>query len=80
MKLLYTFPGFRIEAGGDWRDITHTLHSPGKPFTLAKEDGVGALQFSPALYRRGPLPCATKEGLLSMTLEFGQCRGLGEAL
>src|SRR5262245_14385368 len=79
MKHRLTFPGFEIEAGVDWNDITHTLDSPERPFTVAKQDGVGALQFSPALYRGGPLPMPTKDDLLSMAIEFGQYRGLGEA-
>ena len=46
--------------------------------TLAKPDGVGALQFSPALYESGPLPSPSSADLRSLALQFGESRGLGE--
>jgi hypothetical protein len=79
MKHLLKFPGFQIEAGVDWNDITDSLDYPECPFTVAKQAGVGALQFSPALYRGGPLPWPTKDDLLFMAIEFGQNHGLGQA-
>jgi len=79
MTHLVTFADFQVEASDDWQDITDVLDSPDYPFTLAKENGVGALQFSAALYRRGPRPSPTKDELLSMAIELGQNRGLYEA-
>src|SRR5438067_12534775 len=78
MKSALTFPGFQIEVGGDWGDITDSLDSANSPFTVAKRDGVGALQFTAALYKSGPLPCPSKDDLLAMAVEFGQKRILGE--
>lgn len=49
------------------------------PYTLAKANGVGALQFSPALYRGGPAPSHTVSQLLKMVEDFGVERGLGRA-
>jgi hypothetical protein len=70
-----TVPGHRLHLGpvsvvGEptWRDITEG----DGPLTLAKPDGVGALQFSCALYKSGPEPNASLEDLKSMVLEFGE--------
>jgi hypothetical protein len=79
MRQVLRFPGFQIEASADWNDITDTLESAEKPFTVARADGVGALQFSPALYRGGPVPSPSDDELLSMAIEFGGDNGLGEA-
>jgi hypothetical protein len=46
------FPGFRVEVGSGWKDLTEA--DKNEPFTLGKEkDPVGALQFSIALYQGG---------------------------
>jgi hypothetical protein len=72
------FNGFSVETAPEWEDITHTLEGDSKPFTLARPtNGVGALQFSPAFYRRGPLPSPSPADLLSMAEEFGRSRSLG---
>lgn len=80
MNHVLNFPGFRLEADVNWKDITDSLEDPNMPFTLAKPDGVGALQFSSALYRSGPVPRLSTSDLLSMATELGQSRGLGEAI
>jgi hypothetical protein len=80
MKHLLSFPGFHVQTSDDWRDVTDSLDAPNKPFTLAKPDGVGAMQFSPALYRGGRRPAPSKEDLLSLALDMGQRLGLGDAL
>jgi len=49
------FAGVLLELEGDWRDITDTLPA-GTPPTLALENGIGALQFSVALYNKGKPP------------------------
>jgi hypothetical protein len=61
-----------------WGDITHTLESNDSPCTLAHRDGVGALQFSVALYKSGLVPDSTPAALESMLGEFGRARELGE--
>jgi hypothetical protein len=72
------FPGFSIRADQEWEDITHTIGGANKPFTLGRPTaGVGALQFSPGLYRSGPLPSPSPADLLSMAEEFGRSHSLG---
>lgn len=71
--------GIKLDHIGDWRDITSTLPG-GAPFTLALEDGFGALQFSSGLYRSGPLPNATAGDLLRMLSDFFFRRNLGQAV
>jgi hypothetical protein len=78
MKQAIRFPAFRIECDANWTDITDTLDTIEKPFTLVRQHGVGALQISPALYRGGMLPSPTKDILASMAIEFGQMQALGE--
>lgn len=42
-----------------WNEITDEIPVPDPPLTLAKEEGVGALQFSSATYLSGDLPNPT---------------------
>jgi hypothetical protein len=72
-----TFGGITLEAAPGWKNITGELEEPNPPFTLAKSDGVGALQLSPALYRHGPIPAPTTDDLLEMAEKFGSQRNLG---
>jgi hypothetical protein len=71
------FPTFRLHVPDDWEDITDTVDVNDPPITLARGDGVGALQFSIALYTDGKQPDPTPEQLLGMVAEFGESRGLG---
>ena len=79
MKSTFRFSGFSIAIDSEWRDITDCLDSPDAPATLAKVDGVGALQFSLAAYRGGNIPSANAEDLLSMVYEFAATRGLRDS-
>ena len=63
-----------------WLDITHTVQDDDPPFTLAKEDGVGALQFSSAAYESGERPAPTPADLAEMVREFGEARDFGPPL
>lgn len=77
--LTHRFGDLLVEAPADWCDTTDGLRGPHHPFTLTKcEDGVGALQFSIAAYRGGPLPNPTPSDLLEMVEEFGARKGLGD--
>lgn len=67
---------FRVEGASvavnlldDWRDITDDLDA-GAPPTLALEDGVGAIQFSTALYKGGEPPAATPADIEQLFAEF----------
>lgn len=73
------FGGFCITAGAEWEDITASLQERDPPITVARsKDGVGAIQFSPAIYRSGPVPSPKVEDLRSMLSEFAERRALGE--
>jgi hypothetical protein len=78
-RTVLRFPGFRVTASDEWSDITDTVEAPDAPFTMARIDGVGALQFSPAMYRGGKEPSPGMDDLRSMLAEFAEKRGLGEA-
>jgi hypothetical protein len=72
------FDTFAVEAPAGWSDITDTVDADHPPYALAHKDGVGALQFSVALYQSGPVPGPTPALLRGMVEEFGRKRGLGE--
>ena len=71
--------GVRLDLADGWFDITDTLDA-GSPFTLARDDGVGAFQFSSALYKGGIVPTADCEDLTQMLHAFFANRNLGEAV
>jgi hypothetical protein len=70
-----TFDGMTLDALQGWNDTSEE----GGPFTVTKPDGVGALQFSPALYKSGPIPSPSASDLADMVQEFGTKHGLGDA-
>ena len=72
------FDTFAVQVPRGWADITDTVEADYPPYTLAHRDGVGALQFSVALYESGPVPDPTPADLLSMVKEFGRKRRLGK--
>lgn len=72
------FNTFAVQVPGGWSDITDTVEADSPPDTLAHRDGVGALQFSAALYDSGPVPDPTPAVLRGMVEEFGRKRELGE--
>ena len=65
-----------IEVPSDWRDITDEENKDA-PITLAKPDGVGALQFSIAMYKSGKLPAARLDDLVDLSKDFGKSHHLG---
>jgi hypothetical protein len=72
------FPGFSILVDPRWSDTTQSLQDPNAPFTVEdREKGVGALQFSAALYRSGECPAPTPQALLDLVKDFGRRRNLG---
>ena len=68
-----------VELPATWDDITDELEGTGYPWTLARPDGGGALQFSVALYRSGVLPQPTTAELMLLLEEWASGRG-AEAL
>lgn len=72
------FDAFTVRVSPGWADITDSLEIDDPPYTLAHTEGVGALQFSVALYQSGVAPEPTLEALREMVEAFGRKRGLGE--
>lgn len=70
----------RMTIPSSWRDITETVETESPPFTLAKEDGVGALQLTVGEYRSGPMPGPTASDLGDMLDEFAAARTLGRPI
>ena len=73
-----TFETFEIQVPRGWADITDEVEAENPPCTVAHPDGVGALQFSVALYDSGAVPDPTPADLLGMVKEFGRKRRLGK--
>lgn len=69
------FAGLDMDAVPGWFDITADLE-PGSPPTLAKADGIGALQFSFAEYAGGKEPRITTTTLKSLLRDFQNREGL----
>jgi hypothetical protein len=61
----------------EWLDVTQDRPSS-SPATLARPDGIGALQFSTAKYRSGARPNVTREDLKELLVEFFVSRQLGQ--
>src|SRR5437660_982764 len=72
------FDTFEVQVPTGWLDITDEVEADDPPFTLARTKGVGALQFSIALYMGGELPNPTAASLRKFVEEFGRARGLGQ--
>jgi hypothetical protein len=71
--------GFTLDLADGWFDVTDDLPD-GSPYTLGRETGPGAFQFSSALYRSGIIPDAKEETLRSLLLSFGVTHGLGQPI
>ena len=76
----YTVGPLIVTAARGWLDITHDIKGEGVPFTLAREDGVGALQFSTAAYHAGQLPRVTVNTLRELLLDFALSREFGKGV
>jgi hypothetical protein len=75
---LICFPRFTIDAPDGWSDVTNEVGTDGVPFTLARHDGVGALQFSFYEYRSGEIPDPASRDLLGMLEGFAGSNGFAE--
>ncbi|VTU42670.1 MULTISPECIES: hypothetical protein [unclassified Variovorax] len=78
MSQLCTFAGVRIALPNGWVDISDDMPE-GTPPTLAKPEGVGALQFSVGRYLSGANPQVSPDDLDAMLKEFADTRSLGVA-
>jgi hypothetical protein len=71
--------GFNVTVAEGWDDITATLDDVDAPLTVADPaSGVGALQFSPAIYRRGLVPQVGLQVLSELLDEFASNQGLDD--
>jgi hypothetical protein len=73
------YPSFSIDLASAWFDITGEVVGENVPFTFARPDGFGALQFSIAGYRSGTIPDPSTDTLLKLLRDFAQSRKLGTA-
>ena len=71
------FDTFLVRAPRGWSDVTASLDLQDAPYTVAHQDGVGALQFSIALFTGGKVPNPTSGSLKEMLEEFGRARNYG---
>jgi hypothetical protein len=72
--------GFSISLAEGWNDITATLEDADPPLTIADPvSGVGAIQFSPAIYKSGRLPRVSPNDLAELLDEFARKHKMGEA-
>lgn len=78
MTQYVAFAGVHIALLEGWIDVTDDLPE-GSPPTLAKPEGVGALQFSLARYASGIKPQVTLQDLDALLESFAHSRSLGAA-
>jgi len=76
MNMRVSIAEVTVDLPEGWFDVTDELPDSG-PITLARSEGVGAIQFSIAKYREGPQPAIDIAALQSLLLAFGDSRGLG---
>ena len=69
------FSNFAVELPPGWGDITADVEAQDPPATVARDDGVGALQFSIALHVSGPRPRGDVAELQTLLDEFAESRG-----
>jgi hypothetical protein len=77
MNNKYYIQNLTITAFPEWLDVTHQLESENPPFTLAKNDGVGVLQFSLAVYKSGQEPIIKLQNIQELLNDFALSRELG---
>jgi len=70
------FANFAVDLPAGWGDITAEVEADDPPATVARDDGVGALQFSISLYEAGPRPRGDVKELQALLDEFAESHGL----
>lgn len=73
----YQIGKLEVTTPADWFDTTHEIKEHNPPFTLARPDGVGVLQFSAAAFKAGMVPQISSESLHHLLANFAQSRELG---
>jgi|EndMetStandDraft_2_1072991.scaffolds.fasta_scaffold208269_2 hypothetical protein len=75
---LCTFADVRISLPNGWVNVSDDMPE-GTPPTLAKSEGVGALQFSVGRYRSGANPQVSPDDLDALFKDFADARSLSTA-
>jgi hypothetical protein len=70
------YSNFSVALPPGWGDITPDLEADDAPATVARDDGVGALQFSIGLYESGARPRGDIEELQELMDGFAESHGL----
>ena len=78
--MLLQFGSLIADLPDGWIDCTEDVPAPDAPFTLAKEDGVGALQFTTARYLSGKVPHAMRTDLGEWLEERAILDGWGDPI
>jgi hypothetical protein len=73
----YKIGNLQIAAPPGWLDVTNETGEVNAPFTLARSDGVGAIQFSTAEYKSGRLPMITGDSLQELMEDFVRLHEVG---
>lgn len=72
------YHGFTLKCPEVWEDITDQVEGDNVPITLAEPDeGVGALQFTAAVYEEGEFPQLDEVTIRKVLLEYAENLGLG---
>lgn len=74
MNMRVEFAGVAIALPDGWFDVTPDA---GGPSTLARPEGIGAVQLSVAKYKKGAAPAIDRPTLRGLLFDFGKSRGLG---
>ena len=73
----YHVGNLRIAPAAGWLDVTRQIDADSPPFSLARSDGVGVMQFSVAEYEHGELPNIQPNHLKRLLADFALSREIG---
>src|SRR5258708_29165347 len=79
MEYKYRVGRVIINTSDAWKNITDSVEGDNIPFTLARDDGAGAFQFSVAEYMGGKDPQLTLPDLEELRREYAENNNYGEA-
>jgi len=76
---LYKYGILIIKTPANWRNVTDEIEAQSPPFTLARNEGNGALQFTVAAYKDGDFPAISNQELKKLLVDFQESRELGRS-
>jgi hypothetical protein len=76
-KSQYSMGNACVAAPAYWLDVTEEIEDDNPPFTLARRNGAGVIQFSNAAYKSGRQPEITLDVLYNLLTDFAQKKELG---